>query len=116
MSIANHNWSDAVWTTQTRGSRAADAKCYWIFAIVVPGGGTYVGEREGAVARAMLDESRGVDAQFNPYERRLDEIVPIERDPLTRLRLLTTQFQDWMTLGGDLRILEPFEPTGEWSG
>jgi len=50
-----------------------------------------LGEREGAVARRILDENLGEEfptIDFNPYERRWDGMLPIEDDPLTRLRLL----------------------------
>jgi len=86
------------------------AECYWILQLEVEDR-ELVGAREGAVARAVL-ESTATSSQlpmeeFDPYERRWDGIVPIEEDPLTRLRFLVDRLRNSIQLDrslGDLAI------------
>jgi len=54
------------------------------------------------VARAVLAASDGVDVigtTFNPYEQKWDGIVPIEIDPLTRVRFLVKELRSSIILG-----------------
>jgi hypothetical protein len=49
----------------------------------------HVGDREGAVAAKFLQgaqDIRVLESFFNPYEAKWDGILPIEHDPLTRVR------------------------------
>ena len=73
-----------------------------------------VGEREGAVARHLLEGNveEALGEEFNPYDRRWDGLVALEDDPLTRMRVLVAQLRASITLGNTLLDLEPFEPSG----
>jgi TPR repeat protein len=89
-------------------------QCFWLLQLQVEEHEA-LGEREGAVAHRILD--RNVTAaspieDFNPYDRQWDGIVPIEDDPLTRMRLLVARLRKSITLGDHLAELEPFAPTG----
>ena len=85
------------------------AECYWILQLEVEEHGL-VGAREGAVARAVREASTTSQpsmTEFDPYERRWDGIVPIEEDPLTRLRFLVDRLRNSIQLDrslGDLAI------------
>ena len=91
------------------------AECFWMVGIELVES-EFVGEREGAVANALLAESLPGSGQlpaFDPYERRWDGIVPLEDDPLARLRILVNRLQESLALGGALSDLPPFVPLEE---
>jgi hypothetical protein len=91
------------------------AGCFWMLGIELVEG-EFVGEREGAVASALLAESPTGSGQlpaFDPYERRWDGIVPLEGDPLARLRIMVGRLQESITLGDALSDLPPFVPLEE---
>ena len=89
------------------------AECFWVLGIELSEG-PVVGDREGAVARSVLQAgSTSALPEFDPYERRWDGMVPIEDDPLTRLRMLALQLRESITLGGNLIDLDPFLPPDE---
>jgi len=86
------------------------AECYWILQLEVEDH-ELVGAREGAVARAVLESiatSQLPMEEFDPYERRWDGIVPIEEDPLTRLRFLVERLYDSIQLDSSLGDLASF--------
>jgi TPR repeat protein len=90
------------------------SECFWLLQLEVDELEA-VGEREGAVAHRILD--RHVTAgspidDFDPYDRQWDGIVPIDHDPLTRMRLLVPRLRDSIRLGGRLSGLAPFAPDG----
>jgi len=88
--------------------------CYWLLQLEVEERED-VGEREGAVAQRILDRNAAANTPidfFDPYDRQWDGIVPIEDDPLTRIRLLVTRLRDSIRLDGGLAALEPFAPGG----
>ncbi len=88
------------------------AACFWLLRLEVEEG-QVVGEREGAVARRALDADAPGDSLltgFDPYDRRWDGIVPLEDDPLTRMRLLAARLRSSIELGQNLFELEPFTP------
>lgn len=58
----------------------------------------------------LQDDLTSTLPEFNPYEQKWDGIIPIENDPLTRLRVLVRQLKESMTLGGNLVELDPFLP------
>jgi len=88
------------------------AECFWVFTIDLQESGE-VGQREGEVARIALDTP--VDGaelpEFDPYERKWDGIVPLEADPLARLRILAASLVDSFALGEAVTGLRPFEPS-----
>jgi TPR repeat protein len=87
-------------------------ECFWIVQLELEEGPD-LGEREGAVARRVLEENVSAEfpiVDFNPYERRWDGMVPIEDDPLTRLRLLFSRLRDSIQLGNRVKTLVPFLP------
>jgi TPR repeat protein len=89
-------------------------QCYWLLQLQVEEGDD-VGEREGAVAQRILNRNAAADTPidlFDPYDRQWDGIVPIEDDPLTRMRVLVTRLRDSIRLNGGLAALEPFAPGG----
>ena len=91
------------------------AECFWLVGIELEEG-PVVGEREGAVARAVLDEGpsgSGLLPSFDPYETRWDGIVPLEDDPLARLRILLARLRASITLGDAMADLPPFVPPQE---
>ncbi len=89
------------------------AECFWVLGIEL-NEGEVVGEREGAVARKVLEEGPATTLlEFDPYDRKWDGMIPIEDDPLTRLRVLTQQLRDSITLGENLSGLDPFVPIDE---
>ena len=70
-----------------------------------------IGEREGAVFRAVLDESSEFDDPaevVDPYERRWDGLIPLESDPLRRLRVLTGGIVSTIQFGPMVSHLDPF--------
>ena len=70
-----------------------------------------VGNREGAVARRLMDESpSGIPSNFDPYAREWDGIVPMEEDPLTRVRMLGRRLRESLQLGEAIDALAPFAP------
>jgi hypothetical protein len=83
-------------------------ECSWMLQLEIEEDAN-LGEREGAVARHILDGNLSVPiVDFNPYERRWDGMVPIEHDPLTRLRLLVTSLCDSIQLVDRVALLTPF--------
>jgi hypothetical protein len=89
------------------------AELFWAIGIELKEG-QVVGEREGAVARTLLQAGSSMTLpEFDPYEQKWDGIVPIEHDPLTRLRMLARQLRDSITLGDNLAGLAPFIPSDE---
>jgi len=89
------------------------AECFWVLGIELIEGAA-VGEREGAVARSVLEAGPDTTLpEFDPYDRKWDGMIPIEDDPLTRLRVLTQQLRDSITLGDNLSGLDPFVPLDE---
>ncbi len=76
-----------------------------------------VGEREGAVARHILElnAAEALIKEFNPYERRWDGLVALEDDPLTRMRVLVVELRASIMLGNELAELERFTPEGKGS-
>jgi hypothetical protein len=72
-----------------------------------------VGKREGAIAKVMLDSIvNGVEVigNFDPYESKWDGLLPIEEDPLTRVRLLSAQLRRSILFKEKTQLLEVFEP------
>ncbi len=72
-----------------------------------------IGEREGAAARAMLEARPDLPAgelEFDPYDPQWDGVVPVESDPLTRLRSLTAQLRQSITIGEEALGLDRFDP------
>lgn len=88
------------------------AACFWVIAVDVEEEKATVGERESSVARYLLESGAAEDSPgtFNPYDRRWDGLVPIEHDPLTRMRLLTARLRTSIRLGAGTSQLEPFAP------
>jgi hypothetical protein len=89
------------------------AQCFWGLTIEVEDKAALVGEREGAVARSILDGKPMLDTpidEVDPYDRRWDGIVPIEDDPLTRMRLLMPRLRGSIRLDNRLLELKPFAP------
>jgi Flp pilus assembly protein TadD len=90
------------------------SECFWLLQLEVDELEA-VGEREGAVAHRILDRHLGGASPigtFDPYDRQWDGLVPVEHDPLTRMRLLVPRLRDSITLGGRLSGLVPFAPSG----
>ena len=88
--------------------------CYWLLQLEIEERED-VDEREGAVAQRILKGNAAANAAidiFDPYDRQWDGIVPVEDDPLTRMRLLVTRLRDSIRLNGGLAALEPFAPGG----
>jgi len=88
------------------------AECFWTLGLEMTEDEP-VGEREGAVARRVLDRDPTVEVptgEFDPYDRRWDGLVPLEHDPLSRLRVLAARLRESIRLGTNLLGLEPFEP------
>jgi TPR repeat protein len=89
--------------------------CFWLLKLSIEEH-EIVGEREGAVARQFLERSLASEfplGEFDPYDRRWDGIVPIEDDPLTRMRILVDQLRESITFGDRVAGLEPFAPLGD---
>ena len=90
------------------------AECYLILQIELDEGDT-VGAREGAVIQIALEESDAAEIpaiEIDPYDRSWDGIVPLEQDPLTRLRSLMVRLGASIRVGNEILDLEPFGPTG----
>ncbi len=68
------------------------AECFWVLGLEQEEG-EVIGEREGAVARHILQENAGaaLSMEFDPYERRWDGLLALENDPLTRMRVLVAK-------------------------
>ena len=67
------------------------------------------------MAQRILNRQAAADTPidlFDPYDRQWDGIVPIEDDPLTRMRLLVARLRDSIRLHGGLAALEPFAVGG----
>jgi TPR repeat protein len=89
------------------------AECYWSLALEVKENPLSVGEREGAAARMILEASTTAEIptdEFDPYDRKWDGLVPIEQDPLTRVRLLADRLRDSIELDDRLTRLARFAP------
>jgi Flp pilus assembly protein TadD len=87
-------------------------ECFWMLTLETEEG-SEIGEREGAVAREILQTSLSTEIQslnFDPYERQWDGIVPVEDDPLTRLRFLARELRNSISFGDKAKHLEPYEP------
>jgi TPR repeat protein len=91
------------------------APCFWTFLVdleeLAP-----VGAREGAVVRALLDGddlAEVPEVDFDPYERRWDGLLPIEADPLSRLRILARELRDSITISEEAKRLAPFSPSDD---
>ena len=71
-----------------------------------------VGEREGAVARKIMDDA--VDpvplSEFDPNESKWDGIVPLEKDPLSHLRILASRLTESINLYTEVACQAPFIP------
>ena len=87
------------------------AECFWLLGIELDEQ-ELVGAREAAVARFEIDardsglpESGGSD----PYDSKWDGLIPIEDDPLTRIRQLTKILLKSLALGETARRLEALE-------
>jgi hypothetical protein len=90
------------------------AECFWSLTVDIEEDELLVGEREGAVVRSILEGSTTAESsadEFDPYDRRWDGLVPLEHDPLTRVRLLMGRLRDSIQLGEELLELEPFAAT-----
>jgi hypothetical protein len=84
--------------------------CFWTLRIEVEESDP-IGEREGAVFRSVLDQSsKMVDpaAVVDPYDRRWDGLIPLESDPLSRLRVLVGGIISSLQFGPMVSQLEPF--------
>jgi hypothetical protein len=87
-------------------------RCFWVIQLELEED-ELVGEREGAVVRHLLDQRSTLDdsdRNLDPYDRRWDGLIPIENDPLTRMRLLAAQLRGSILFGDRIADLEPFEP------
>jgi len=87
------------------------AECVWMLTLVATEDSRFVGEREGAAAHRILEDSSAAEIptdEFDPYDRRWDGLVPIEHDPLTRLRLLSGRLRDSIKLDSRLSTLTRF--------
>ncbi len=72
------------------------AECFWTLGLEMTEDEP-VGEREGAVARRILEGGAVAEVlagEFDPYDRRWDGLVPLEHDPLSRLRVLATRLRE----------------------
>jgi TPR repeat protein len=87
------------------------AECSWLLGIELDEP-ELVGAREAAVARLEIDE-RGLGFSdgdsLDPYDPRFDGLIPIEEDPLTRIRQLTKTLIDSLRLGEVALRLDPLE-------
>jgi hypothetical protein len=89
------------------------AECFWILTIEMEENADLVGEREGAVARSILDGATSDETlmgEVDPYDRLWDGFVPLEHDPLTRMRSSVVRLRGSIQLGRDLLELEPYAP------
>jgi Flp pilus assembly protein TadD len=89
--------------------------CFWLLQLEVVEQDA-VGEREGAVAHRILERHEAAESPidaFDPYDRQWDGMVPIEDDPLTRMRLLALELRESIALGPRLLGLEPFASPGD---
>ena len=71
-----------------------------------------IGEREGSVAHVVLETRATPDTAltFDPYDKQWDGLVPVESDPLTRLRSLSMRLRKSISLGDQALCLERFDP------
>jgi Flp pilus assembly protein TadD len=99
----------------TTGLFVLFSTCFWLLKLSVEEHEN-VGEREGAVARRILERSAGAEIpgdDFDPYDRQWDGIVPIEDDPLTRMRMLVDRLRSSICFAGPVAGFDPFAPTGD---
>lgn len=88
------------------------AECFWVLALELEERES-VGAREGAVARTFLEQTSSSELpqeEFDPYDRNWDGILPIEDDPLARVRLLALELQSSVRLSERVQSLDPFSP------
>jgi hypothetical protein len=85
------------------------AEFYWLLGLEVRVDDGLVEERADAVARAARSDSKTSTGEFDPYDRQWDGLMPIERDPLTRMRLLVSRLTDSIKLDDGLLRLKPFD-------
>jgi TPR repeat protein len=86
-------------------------ECFWILGLEVEDD-ELVGVREGAVAHLVLDQKESgatTIESFDPYNSRWDGLIPIDEDPLTRVRLLAAELRKSLQLSVKVTMLEPFE-------
>jgi hypothetical protein len=89
--------------------------CFWLLAIEMDER-DYVGKREGAVARIVLDSIEPDDvsgATFDPYDRTWDGLLLIENDPLTQIRSLADALRESIRLSESIVQLAPFNPEAD---
>jgi TPR repeat protein len=89
------------------------AECFWNIGVSIEDEGL-VGSREAAVARQLMGETPDdlLTTTFDPYDRRWDGIVPLEEDPLTRVRMLGQRLRESLELDDAINDVPPFEPPG----
>jgi hypothetical protein len=71
------------------------AKCFCVLQLDVEEHAP-VGAREGTVIRSILDGNATIETPtiaFDPYDRRWDGLVPLEDDPLARIRQLAARLR-----------------------
>lgn len=91
------------------------AECWWLLQLELHEDED-VGVREAAVITRVLDDALPRDllnVTFDPYDAKWDGLVPVEHDPLTRIRLLMDQLRRSVQLSPELRDLDPFSPFEE---
>jgi hypothetical protein len=87
------------------------AECFWSLGLEVHDDDPLVGEREGAVACHILDGATTLETpviDLSPYDRKWDGIVPLEHDPLARMRELVARLRDSITLNREVLGFKPF--------
>jgi Flp pilus assembly protein TadD len=112
LAVTRHRWHGSV--HYSTGLFVLFGTCFWLLKLSVEES-EMVGEREGAVARQILERSLGADFpldDFDPYDRQWDGIVPIEDDPLTRMRILTDRLRQSIQFAEQVGGFELFAPMG----
>jgi TPR repeat protein len=111
LSVTRHRMHDE--THYASSTFICFAECFWLLGMELDER-ELVGAREAAVARLEMDErdsglpeSGGSD----PYDPKWDGLIPIEDDPLTRIRQLTRTLLSSVTLSESAQLLKPL--TGE---
>ena len=91
------------------------SECFWLFGIEIEAN-ELVGAREGAVAGVVIDQrASGVlgNSRFDPYDSKWDGLIPLEDDPLTRIRILVQELRQSIQLDESLLDLATFRPTDD---